>query len=609
MSLFARIAKVGCSFALVALAFGCGPRGPAVAGGTGPQEKKELGELKQRDTQEHMWTAGANVHRWTLFYEGGPNESWAFDVRGNPPPELENKPGYWHLDDDDVKEPVEPENGAPRVPLQVPRFCDRYSGAGLEMNFETIHMDFLEDKDPGAVLGYLRAVAWAACDRMRYEPRQKRVQKLLQIFVNETKMPLDKLDKLLEGLAETKEKDDLCGSDATSRWIACGAAPEKGAAPDIATLDIQELEGKSSDEARFAIAMSKFAWGTPYSVRSRISMKNAYNPSHTAVRLEPAKFETKGLSQDAGRHLVAQAAVLAVEAQQIDWDTLALTLLAKEKNEAVRYLLERRIVQWRKAIETSIASLGDKVAKAKSVEEAWRKDVLEPNKDAVKAAFTAIRTPSAKEACATADAAFEKAVTAKSPKSWKEATALLQDPAIDLFAQARQRCHDANGDKLLAKLEDRMLAKWGRRSVGPRVTAYRELNEWPQRSDLFDFPPERVVKSASAKGESIEIGFEPEEWTEHRESCKETNIIDGITWEGKIEYRVSCVALEPLKHKDPLPNVTMPKSAASELKKGHVISMVEESGRPTVIVYDYPTKKAAAADTDLAAFLGIVLKR
>ena len=47
----------------------------------------------------------------------------------------------------------------------------------------------------------------------------------------------------------------------------------------------------------------------------------------------------------------------------------------------------------------------------------------------------------------------------------------------------------------------------------------------------------------------------------------------------------------------------------SELKKGHVISMVEESGRPTVIVYDYPTKKAAAADTDLAAFLGIVLKR
>ncbi len=471
-----------------------------------------------------------------------------------------------------------------------------------------MHKDFLNMSDTAAVLADLRTVAWAACDRAHYEPRQKRVQRLLQTFENEkNKMPLDELTKLLEALAASKPGDTFCGTDPTTRWLSCGEAPKGGPLPSIARLDMMEMAGEPLQDERFHIAMKKFAWVTPQPFKSDVPFKGPLGPVvGMALGMEPAQFQTTTVTKETARRDHAEAAVAAAEIQSIDWDTLGLGLLAKEKDLPTKYLLERRLVQWRTAIEKSVASLGARVTKAKTIEDAWRRDVLEPNKEGLKAAFTAIRTPTSKEACATVESSLTKAILAKAPKSWKEATAMLADPAIDVLLQARQKCHDAGGNKALARVELQMLERWGRRSLGPRVTAYRELDEWPQMRDYFDPLPARTIKSTTVKGDMIELGFEPEEWMEPRESCVETKTVDGITWEGKLIYRVACTSLPAVKHRDPLPPATLPKSVAAGLKKGHVITLAEDAGKASLLTA-YPSQKSADSGAGLSVFLGIVL--
>ncbi|MFO0586238.1 MAG: hypothetical protein U0441_01800 [Polyangiaceae bacterium] len=581
---------------------GCGPQAhaPSTGGVEGVGVKKDLGSLRKRAKTESTLRAGANYFRWTVAYEGGPNESWALEDGGNPSPDIENKPG-WHEDDQDV-EVLAPADGAPQVALAVPDFCDAYEGVGVNLSFANMEKDFLAMADPYAVLADLRVVAYAACDRMHYEPRQKRVQRLLQTFENQSKMPLPELTKLLSALAASKPGEAFCGTDPMTRWINCGESPKDGPIPGIAKLDVMEMSGKPLDEERFRIAMTRFAAARPTPFTSHVPSKVSAPLGGVALEIAPL-----GMSG----YPAAESAVNAAEVKLIGWDGLALTLLAKEKSLATRYLLQRRVVAWREAVDKSIAALGDKVDQVKRAEDAWRKDVLAANEAVVKAAFTAIQSPSNKEACGSVETAFAAAITDKAPTTWKAATALLANPTIDLLLQARQKCHQADGRNALSQVEQDALECWGLRALGPRMAAYRQANGVQSvRTTCEHVParqaPEQIVKSATTKGDVVDVGFESEKWVEERESCVDTNVIDAVTWEGRIIYRQTCKDLEPITHTDPVPPASFPKAMAAGLKKGYVLNVATDA-QPAV-VKAYPNKKSAESDSALGVFLGVALK-
>ncbi len=135
---------------------------------------------------------------------------------------------------------------------------------------------------------------------------------------------------------------------------------------------------------------------------------------------------------------------------------------------------------------------------------------------------------------------------------------------------------------------------WGLQAKAPKG--------WKEATSLLADPALDVLLQARQKCHAA-----AGKWTEERENCVETKQIDRVTWEGKIVYRVECKALPPVKHKDPLPPVTLPKASASGLKKGDVVIVVGD-GDKSVLVSDFPGKKAAEADSNLGVFLGVKLK-
>lgn len=596
------LSTVGVALVVASSGMACQPGGEAQTGGVGGPPRRDRGALRGRAGGVSFGETGGARHK--VVYEGGPKESWAINGSEQLPPELEAKPGFKHMDDHDV-ELLEPAPGAPKVELAVPDFCDDYSGAGLDLDFWQIHTDAPQYSGVMSSLYDLRVAAWAACDRMHYEPRQKVVQRLLQTYVNKTKMPIAELEKLLAGLAASPIDETFCGTDPTTRWILCAQRPEDKDLPRLDRLDMLEMRGQSLDEERFRRGMESLVASSRVDLQPvPLDRRGAVHPKASTLEVEPGGLTTTAMrTPDRRKETIAAAAVDAVDVQAIAWDTLAMTLLAREKNAVTRYALEKRFSQWRAAMEQGAASLGEHVAKAKALLDAWRKDVLDVDPTGIRAAFEAIEKPSASEACAKVEVATVAAVKRKAPATWKAATALLQDPAVDVLLQARQKCHLAEGRGKLATIEKEMLRRFSRQSWGPRITAYRTLTEWPNLGFDFDTSSPFTVRSVATKGDQIELRFEADVWEERQQSCVETNIIDRITWEGKIEYRVDCKSLPPIRHTDALPPMLVSKAVGEGVKKGNVVVIATDAGKPT-IVYGFASKKDGAP---MSNFLGAAL--
>jgi len=604
--------------AIVATA-GCGPRGSTAGGPSGASpgaagDQDAHSELKER-ANKVVRLEGGQIFETVVHYEGGPNESWVvMSHEGRPmQPDLEKKPGAGAHDDKDVP-PVAPAQGAWAVPLRVPEWCSAYDGVGQKMFFDDMEKGFLEVAEAGAYVEGLRAVAIAGCDRQRYAPRQRRVQALLQAFVNKVGIDRKELTGLLVALARKANPGSAtvaypCGDDPTVRLLLCGpegprkstgaAARERKGNSLLDKLDAAERSGAVDDKARLALVLSEVV-----DLRA-VQLVGPYREHPTGSFKVVEKAGGVEASQF-GLGSTDMLAVVALDVDKMSFAELGRALADKETDPVVKFMVPRRLADVQKIASLQIATVSDEAkAQAKKGMDDWRASYA-AHKEDMDAAFAALAAPSDAALCDRADAAYARLLQAKKPATLKAAYLTTLDPAVNVALGAREACHRQRGWSNIAMWEGKLLAGAGSH-VGPRRAAVYAMRPGRVPDHLTFLPDEQTVASVKPGTPDSEVAFKPKEWIEERENCTETNKIDRITAGGDIVYRSNCTPLPSIKHTEPYPPAKMAAAAAAGLKKDNVVILVRQDKAPEILFSAHADQKAFEADTGLRAFLGVAL--
>lgn len=596
---------------------GQGADGPGGAGGPGGASSDAASrEQLQERAKKVIRLQGGMLFETLVHYEGGPKESWVvMSHEGRPmQPDLEVKPGAGDRDDTEAT-PVAPAAGAWSVPLRVPEWCDAYDGVGQRMNLKEMEKGFLATDEAGAYVEDLRLAGIAGCDRLKYAPRQRRVQALLQAFVNKTGVKRDELVSMLKVLvAPPKPETDRilysCGATPVVRQLLCGpgmvkADPSTGGYKgnkdekgQIDRLDELERTAAVDDAARLSLVLGDIVAFEPQSFSSTY-------PGHGVGSLKVVP----GGRVEAERHGLGRTdmhAVLALDVEKISFTELSLSLVAGETDPVVRFILLRRLEDVERVMKAELAKVpADARAKAAAGMEAWQ-TAYKANKADMDAAYKAIAAPTDAEACGQVDAAFGRLLKAKAPKSLKDAYAAALDPAVNVVLGARETCHRTRGWTSMALWEGKILAAT-RSHVGPRRAAVMAFRPGKAPDRLTYLPDEQIVKATKAAAPGVQIDFMPKEWLEERENCVETNRVDRITSDGHIVYRTNCTALPPIKHSEPYPPASVDAASGAALKKGNVVIMIRQKDVPEVLFSAHTDEKSFEADQGLRVFLGVPL--
>jgi hypothetical protein len=575
------------------------PHGGAPDGDAKQEETSSAGApgLRERLGKVIELQAGANYFGTRIDYEGGPNESWVIGHHQGRPiqPDYEMKPSG--PDDKDVK-PLAASAGAFTVPLAVPTWCNGYVTPGrIDANLE---LDFLASDAPHAMIEDLRAVAIAACDRLHYAPRQRRVQRLLQTFVNKTHISQGELAALLPALIIARADSDTtqCGVDPLVRSLLCGdRATERRAVHDRSqlkresdpadVLDELERSGKLDDRARFTTLFTRIAPERHVEQANPGSRMAAV----TRFRLGPTGYAA------------APLAVFANDIESLNWQEVRALIGEKETDPVVRFLLPGQLAVVEKLFRDELAKVpADVREKAQAAQSAWQAN-YERHKEIANAAFASVADPSSKE-CEKLDSGLGTLLTEKAPKSRTAAYGTLSDPIINLVVSARQGCHKAAGATELAALEEGLLRLHhhhaGKRRAGSLALAAPEN----RGNEIFGLPPARRIASVKAVAQGVEVRFVPAEWVEEREHCVETNRIGGITAGGRVYYRQDCTPLPPLTHKEPFAPLVVSKELGAVLKPKQSMRVLERE-KAVLLVFSVLENETDSVDQlGLRAFMG-----
>lgn len=568
--------SLACTGAL--LAGGCGgARGPG--GGAGAESLVEPLEDIQMSTNGGV--AGY------LQYMGGPNETWAVTARGGDqswPGEINMALREKRLERDDPPPlKVEPTGGAQRVVAAVPTYCGKYTGQvrGTDPVSAFDGWQLLESDAPWhpiAVLTQVRKIGWLACDRRLYGPRQRNIAALLQDVVNKTKLPLETVLSWMPELVGMEKDFDVetiarKAEDANVSRLLQVQRPDVPGQDDPETVDLFDLSGHYSQLARAGL------------------LQGCKDKAFCA-------FERKGFKTDEAR----------LEAQLITDPLLRaaalmkLTLFADKMKE----------------------KLGDEPPETADIEKGykeWMAQVMEPNKELVKASFEQLYAlryseDTAKEKCDAALAPHRKAfLEARAPKTFNDVEAAATSPVGLVLWYALAKCHIAQKSRLfIPEVVTINLAV--NRHLGPR-TATRRL-DWlrvPEGSYIErrdDTSESREIKSVAVEGDKVLVTFPPERWNNEVENCYETSKIDGIRSDGTLIYRTNCYnqATAPtfwdihpillskeegslLKAGQWIRFIATGKPLASAKEQGKVVLEEKAQKRPANLLLVWPSKKAA----------------
>lgn len=523
---------------------GCGAaRGPG-----GAEEEKLREPLEDIQMSTNGGIAGY------LQYMGGSNETWAVSTKGGDgswPREIDAVHREKRLERDDPQPlKIEPTGGAERVAAAVPTYCGKYTGQIKGTNPVPVIDGWqqLEDDAPWhpiAVLTQVRQIGWLACDRRLYGPRQRNVAPLLQDVINKTKLPLATVmawmpelvgmekDFNIETLAKKAEDANV------SRLLGVARDDVPGLnGPEM--VDLFDLTGRYTQLARAGL------------------LQGCKERAFCAFELKGFKTEEAKLEAQLIADPLLRAAAL-----------MKLTLFAEKMK----------------------AKIGAEPAETADIEKGyneWMAQVMEPNKDLVKASFEQLYAlryseATAKEKCGAALEPHRKAfLEAKAPKTLADLEAAVLSPTGMVIWTALARCHVAQDHRLLVP-EVVAHNLWGKRQLGPRTATIRlDKIDVPKRTLIDrrdDTSESREIKSVAVQGDKVIVTFPPEKWSNEVENCIETNKIDGIRSDGTLIYRSNCYTQATAPTFWDIHPIALSKEEGSQLKAGQVIRFIAD-GKP-----------------------------
>lgn len=552
-------------------------------------------ELRERDDETMRGPDGSPYA--VIGYRGGPNESMV--ITGCP-----TCSGSWDQaiykengsmsprpDDPPVTDKVAPAADVDTPPLAPPTWCDGYSGIiknqSTQLNYEPI----TKQGEPDAMMATLVEIAWMACDRVHYAPRQRQVVNLLQAWMNVTHMKFARVVPLLaliiRGRDTDAQRDPAKSGDRAVDLLARGCRPiDSSYRPQdqyksIDELDILEGADKLTELDRAAQICGMYAG--PFAVGDL-----------RAVDLDKAQDEL----------------IMRMTAKLVD---------AKSGDLALFGLLDMRFwkpvlldPKWRYSDINRYHDQYADVAQLTAAE--WRNTVGSANKDVLKTAFEAIsraRGPleQAKGCSAVTRPLLEKLVKAKNSKKREDLDAILSDKVGSVVFQADALCNAIDNPLLGAAQIETMShrANW----LGPRRAAWMAAQklEVPRNGVPIAFSrlqlvpvnvgyPEKrgtkvyEVKSVKAEGEELVVNAAGTRWLDPTYSCYSTNQIERIRPDGYIEYKSDCVQTGSEALKSEYSPMLVPKAYAPFLVKGAIVTMM---------LADDPAKHTFILDASTAA--------
>jgi hypothetical protein len=485
-----------------------------------------------------------------LHYRGGPHESPAMAPCGTCSSELPDDL-YQRInfplgrerahDDSDLASATAAAPGVDVVPLAAPDWCADYKGQAKQ-----VHLDFSPiaptTTQPTQLLDALRNIAWTACDREHYLPRQKHVVDLLQAWLNATKLKLAEVRPVLRTLAaaDPSAPAPLSQDAAVAALLRCDPADRSRSSREtmaaLDRLDLLEGLGKLEDLDRAAAVCG------------------------------------------------GQAGVLAaVEVKHIDWDKAREQLARREPTALARTLGNLQLVALRLAARKGqSASDAAAVDKAEKAYAEWVTATYEPNKALFVLAFTAIEKamgPGDPKGCGDALAGeVEARIKARKLKNVKEGEDLWEEPVMGVLLQAKALC-DATDQPLLGGNEI-FVANHGKRWLGPRRAALLALREGPPPLEA----PHRAypgtqsatyyaIRSVTPKGDKLLVTFASDQRAEAVLACHDNDHIDRILPDGSIRYKEDCVQTGTAQLKNDYAPVLVAKAFSDLIKPGRWVLM------------------------------------
>ena len=524
---------------------GCAAAINALLGREAPS--KTTTGLRDRGTKKLEQTAGANHWRCTLYYEADEHETWAFDDGFHCPPDFKkDKP---HADDDPkLKEPVTPTTGAPTMAATVPDWCDDYDGWGRGQNWSKHYAtpNIGPDSTPHELLAFAHFVAVSGCDRKHYRPRQAWVASWLQQWVNVTAMDVGATKVLLSELVQRED------AVAQAQALACGdgplvsalVCPEPADVPTSVELDAAEVAGTLDDAMRVA-----------YLTRCR------------------------------GAHC-------RIDAERVDWAGVP-AMVANETSLATARFIARRTLP---SLAEMFEKATDETAKAAAAYQAWN-ETVDASDPTLRAAFQIVsagrraeahaeavkRAKSMRRALPEGDAptipecpeglaeAVDARITAGAPKTRAQAETLLEDPSTQILVRALALCERGP----LAPLRGAAVARARTPWFGPRRAALQavgaRVDPLPPRSPAKIDGEAIVAGTKQQKDGTVLVRLRSRVEVEPRETCWETNRVDGIDSDGYLIYRERCkVVGKDRREIEPVPLI-VPAAQAEALARGRLV--------------------------------------
>ncbi|MFT3770674.1 MAG: hypothetical protein QM820_35055 [Minicystis sp.] len=300
--------------------------------------------------------------------------------------------------------------------------------------------------------------------------------------------------------------------------------------------DRLEIEGKLTNSARLNFVRSVAGQCVPES-----------SPSRPKTR-DLAGYHFGGTCE--GAVDPAFLPIAAMELQKVDWGALIRDVDAKAP-EHLKHLAAGQIHAIRVHLTKELSSVSpDAVAAAKKSYDEWMA-LYGANKAMMDSALSVIwkeLDTGAREQTPCPPglrSQLEALVQAKAPKTFASAYQAVDDPVGYVAVDALRRCERTGGQAagpwffMYNRLEPA-----GRHWRGPRRYAALKAKANPPSS--VQRHERLTIKSVEKKGGAVLVSFKTESWLEEGWSCRDTNRVDSIYWNGteaKVQYQQQCTSI------------------------------------------------------------------